>query len=251
MPGLLRGVARTAVIAGTATTVSNRVSRRQGQKWAAQEQQAAPPPQQYAAPPPAAPPPRRRGWRSARAAQGAGRPQGAGSADRRGVRGREGAHPRQLTPVTRRRRRRSPRPAWVAAWKTTVPTIVVFSPLFATPPAYSLALASVGKDRALPDLSPVIFDPDLGAVQFRLGQGSDHEALALERLLKTIERTIRRWGDRFDARVRATRVLLVVVPHALMNIAMSATRPRVIAARVFVMYVHASMPHHGRHHLFG
>ncbi len=59
MPGLLRGVARTAVIAGTATTVSNRVSRRQGQKWAAQEEQAAPPPQQYAAPPPqqyAAPP---------------------------------------------------------------------------------------------------------------------------------------------------------------------------------------------------
>ena len=30
MPGLLRGVARTAVIAGTATAVSNRVSRRQG-----------------------------------------------------------------------------------------------------------------------------------------------------------------------------------------------------------------------------
>jgi Short C-terminal domain len=37
MPGLLRGVARTAVIAGTATTVSNRVSRRQGQRWAEQE----------------------------------------------------------------------------------------------------------------------------------------------------------------------------------------------------------------------
>jgi hypothetical protein len=55
MPGLLRGVARTAVIAGTATSVSNRVSRRQGQRWAAQE---APPQQQYAAPPPApAPPP--------------------------------------------------------------------------------------------------------------------------------------------------------------------------------------------------
>jgi Short C-terminal domain len=34
--GLLRGVARTAVIAGTATTVSNRVSRRQADKWAAQ-----------------------------------------------------------------------------------------------------------------------------------------------------------------------------------------------------------------------
>jgi hypothetical protein len=45
MPGLLRGVARTAVIAGTATTVSNRVSRRQGQRWAQQEEeQQAPPP---------------------------------------------------------------------------------------------------------------------------------------------------------------------------------------------------------------
>ena len=39
MPGLLRGVARTAVIAGTATTVSNRVSRRQAQRWATQEEQ--------------------------------------------------------------------------------------------------------------------------------------------------------------------------------------------------------------------
>jgi Short C-terminal domain len=38
MPGLLRGVARTAVIAGTATSVSNRVSRRQANRWAAQEQ---------------------------------------------------------------------------------------------------------------------------------------------------------------------------------------------------------------------
>jgi hypothetical protein len=48
-------MARTAVVAGTATTVSNRVSRRQEGRWAAQEQQqapAAPPPQQaYAAPP--------------------------------------------------------------------------------------------------------------------------------------------------------------------------------------------------------
>ena len=33
MAGLLRGVARTAVIAGTATAVSNRVSRRQAQRW--------------------------------------------------------------------------------------------------------------------------------------------------------------------------------------------------------------------------
>lgn len=50
MPGLLRGVARTAVVAGTATAVSNRVSRRQAGRWAAQEQQQAP--EQYAAPPP-------------------------------------------------------------------------------------------------------------------------------------------------------------------------------------------------------
>lgn len=44
MPGLLRGMARTAVIAGTATAVSNNVSRRQAQKWNAQE--AAQQPQQ-------------------------------------------------------------------------------------------------------------------------------------------------------------------------------------------------------------
>ena len=74
MPGLLRGVARTAVVAGTATAVSNRVSRRQAGRWADKEQQQyeheqyeqqqyaqqqpqyAPPPQQYAAPPPAADP---------------------------------------------------------------------------------------------------------------------------------------------------------------------------------------------------
>jgi hypothetical protein len=39
MPGLIRGVARTAVIAGTATSVSNRVSRRQAGRWAAKDQQ--------------------------------------------------------------------------------------------------------------------------------------------------------------------------------------------------------------------
>ena len=68
--GLIRGVARTAAIAGTATAVSNRVSRRQANKWAAQdeqqaaeqdqaakaqaydEQQAAEQQQAYAAPPP-------------------------------------------------------------------------------------------------------------------------------------------------------------------------------------------------------
>ena len=38
--GLLRGVARTAVVAGTATAVSNRVSRRQAGRWAAQDQPA-------------------------------------------------------------------------------------------------------------------------------------------------------------------------------------------------------------------
>jgi hypothetical protein len=48
MPGLIRGVARTAVVAGTATAVSNRVSRRQANRWAEQ----APPPQYDQAPPP-------------------------------------------------------------------------------------------------------------------------------------------------------------------------------------------------------
>ena len=62
--GLIGGMARTAVVAGTATAVSNRVSRRQGNRWAAQEQQqyeaqAYEQQQAYAqqqAPPPAAPP---------------------------------------------------------------------------------------------------------------------------------------------------------------------------------------------------
>jgi putative oligomerization/nucleic acid binding protein len=36
MPGLLRGVVRTAAVAGTATAVSNRVSRRQAQRWSQQ-----------------------------------------------------------------------------------------------------------------------------------------------------------------------------------------------------------------------
>jgi len=39
MPGLLRGIARTAVVAGTATAVSNRVSRRQAGRWAARDEQ--------------------------------------------------------------------------------------------------------------------------------------------------------------------------------------------------------------------
>ena len=45
--GLVGGMARTAVVAGTATAVSNRVSRRQAGRWAEQ----APPQQQYQEPP--------------------------------------------------------------------------------------------------------------------------------------------------------------------------------------------------------
>ena len=50
MPGLIRGVARTAVVAGTATAVSNRVSRRQAERWQGQEA-----PEQPAQAAPAAP----------------------------------------------------------------------------------------------------------------------------------------------------------------------------------------------------
>jgi Short C-terminal domain len=64
MPGLIRGVARTAAVVGTAGAVNHH----QQQKWAAKDQQAAqaaayqqqqyaPPPQQYAAPPPQYAPP--------------------------------------------------------------------------------------------------------------------------------------------------------------------------------------------------
>ena len=62
MPGLIRGVARTAVVAGTATAVSNRVSRRQANRWSQQEeqqyaqQQAAMQQQAAYAPPPASGP---------------------------------------------------------------------------------------------------------------------------------------------------------------------------------------------------
>lgn len=66
MPGLLRAVARTAVISGTATAVGNNVSRRQANRWAEQggyykngpdpsyvetlQQGTQPPPQQAASP---------------------------------------------------------------------------------------------------------------------------------------------------------------------------------------------------------
>ena len=66
--GLVRGMARTAVVAGTATAVSGRVARRQNARWEAQEAAAAqqsgygyapPPPAQqtWEAPPPPPPPP--------------------------------------------------------------------------------------------------------------------------------------------------------------------------------------------------
>jgi len=67
MPGLIRGVARTAVVAGTASAVAGRVNHHQQEKWSSQDQAqyaqqpvyAAPPPQyaepQYAPPPPPAP----------------------------------------------------------------------------------------------------------------------------------------------------------------------------------------------------
>jgi hypothetical protein len=58
MPGLLRGVARVAVVAGTATAVSNRVSRRQANRWSQQDdQQYAEQQQQYAPAPAPAPAP--------------------------------------------------------------------------------------------------------------------------------------------------------------------------------------------------
>jgi hypothetical protein len=53
MPGLLRGVARTAVVAGTATAVGGRVRRRQESRWAQQEDAQAAPQQAAPAPPPA------------------------------------------------------------------------------------------------------------------------------------------------------------------------------------------------------
>jgi hypothetical protein len=62
MPGLLRGIARTAVVAGTATAVSGRVQRRQAERYADRDaaiyaqQDAAYAAQVQAAPPPVAPP---------------------------------------------------------------------------------------------------------------------------------------------------------------------------------------------------
>jgi hypothetical protein len=55
--GLIGGMARTAVVAGTATAVSNRVSRRQANRWASQDEQQYEQQQQaYQQPPPQAAP---------------------------------------------------------------------------------------------------------------------------------------------------------------------------------------------------
>ena len=105
MPGLIRGVARTAVVAGTASAVSGRVQRRQAEKYAdrdaqiaaernaAYQQQVAP--QQWAVRTPTSRP----GHRRRRAAQVAGGAEGPGHPHGGGVRRPEGEDPRQLTPV--------------------------------------------------------------------------------------------------------------------------------------------------------
>lgn len=50
MPGLLRGMARTAAVVGTAQATRGRVARRQQNRWAQEDQAMAPQPT-YAAPP--------------------------------------------------------------------------------------------------------------------------------------------------------------------------------------------------------
>ena len=82
MPGLLRGMARTAAIAGTATAVSNRVSKRQGERWVATGSAAAGTGARRCA--------RARRALDARPAQGARRTQRPGGPHRGGVRRPEG-----------------------------------------------------------------------------------------------------------------------------------------------------------------
>jgi len=56
MPGLMRGMVRTAAVVGTASATRNAVNHRQAEKYSAQaappQQAAPPPPQEYAPPPP-------------------------------------------------------------------------------------------------------------------------------------------------------------------------------------------------------
>ena len=103
MPGLMRGMARTAAVVGTATATRNAVNRRQADKnaqaYANAQAQAAPPPQACAAAAgvcttaTCAAGPRRRCDHAARAP---GRAQGAGTPDRRGVRRPEGQAARHV-----------------------------------------------------------------------------------------------------------------------------------------------------------
>ena len=106
--GLIRGVARTAAIAGTATVVSNRVSRRQANKWAEKDQQQADaagrraaagclPQQQAYARRPLRHRLRHRGIRHAHPASATWGAQGGRCADRGGIRCTEGEDSRQLT----------------------------------------------------------------------------------------------------------------------------------------------------------
>lgn len=53
MPGLLRGIARTAAVAGTASVVAGRVRHHQDEKWARQDAEAAQEQGGYAEPAPA------------------------------------------------------------------------------------------------------------------------------------------------------------------------------------------------------
>ena len=106
MPGLIRGVARTAVVAGTATAVSGRVARRQSHAGPSRSRPSPP----SRRPPSARPRPPPRG-RPDRAAQGARRAPRQRRPHRGRVRGPEGEDPR-LRPEDLSRRGR--RLSWAA-----------------------------------------------------------------------------------------------------------------------------------------
>ena len=104
MPGLLRGIARTAAVVGTAQATRERVARRQQNRWADQDQaqyapQPAPAPRPAPQPQPAVAPPAccSRG-RSDRAVRAAGGTEGAGHSDRCRVRRSEAKGPRPVGP---------------------------------------------------------------------------------------------------------------------------------------------------------
>ena len=95
MPGLLRGVARTAAIAGTATAVSGRVQRRQAERFASRDAQIISQREQaYEDAAPAAPPPPPQ---TDRPAQGLAELHANGVLNGRGVRRAEVEDPQPLT----------------------------------------------------------------------------------------------------------------------------------------------------------